>query len=111
MYLIPNDTLKAFTADLFSAAGCAATEAALVGEGLAESNLVGHDSHGVLRVQTYLAHLDDGTVLANRLPDVVGDTGMILTLDGQRGFGQVAAPIAIGHGIARARQHPPRQHP
>lgn len=105
MVLIPFETLKTFTSGIFAAAGCSETEAVLVAEGLAESNLVGHDSHGVLRVPSYLAHLGDGTVLANRVPEVVGDTGTILTLDGGRGFGQVAGPIAVAHGISRARKH------
>jgi|TARA_B100000686_G_scaffold233555_1_gene241240 hypothetical protein len=42
--------LKQYTQTIFAAAGCSKTEAARVAECLVEANLVGHDSHGVIRI-------------------------------------------------------------
>ena len=98
------DRLTDYVADLFRAAGSDQHEAEAVAFGLAEANLVGHDLHGVLRVPTYLADLDAGTVLRGQRPLLVSDNQATLTFDGQAGLGQVAAAIVIEQGIARARQ-------
>ena len=89
---------------MFRAAGSDQQEADTVAFGLAEANLVGHDSHGVLRVPIYLADLDAGTVLRGRRPSLVSDNQATLTFDGQAGLGQVAGAIVIARGIARARE-------
>ena len=43
---------------IFAAAGCSETEAARVAERLVEANLVGHDSHGVIRIAAMRATLN-----------------------------------------------------
>lgn len=96
--------LVEFVSTLFSAAGSDDDEAHKVAFGLAEANLVGHDSHGVLRAPIYLADLDDGVVLRGQRPELVADNGSITTFDGHRGLGQVAGETVIAHGIGRARE-------
>ena len=49
--------------------GCSAAEARTVAQRLVDSNLVGHDSHGVLRVAKYLEWVRDGTLKPNTLAD------------------------------------------
>jgi uncharacterized oxidoreductase len=98
------ERLTGFVAALFRAAGSDQQEADTVAFGLAEANLVGHDSHGVLRVPTYLADLDAGIVLRGRRPSLVADNQATLTFDGQAGLGQVAGAIVMAQGIARTRE-------
>jgi uncharacterized oxidoreductase len=83
-------------------AGCAAQEASTVARRLVDSNLVGHDSHGVIRVGKYLEWMGDGWVKANRTPSVVFETDTIAIVDGNRGFGQVVGEFAGRLGTAKA---------
>lgn len=102
--LVPFDRLVDFVAGLFARAGCSPEEARVIADALSESNLVGHDSHGVLRVPIYLDHLAQGIVVARRTPDLVSETGGLLTFDGGQGFGQVAGAIAVRKGVSKAKE-------
>ncbi len=98
------DSLIAFVAELFTATGSDADEAHKVAFGLAEANLVGHDSHGVLRVPIYLADLDAGVVARGQRPELIADNAAMSTFDGHGGLGQVAGETVMAHGIAKARE-------
>lgn len=100
---VPLDTLLAYVAAIFGAAGCDAAEAARIAHHLSGANLAGHDSHGVIRVPRYVQWLTEGKVLAGRTPTVVTETATHAVLDGNRGFGQTIGPIAVDLGIAKAR--------
>jgi uncharacterized oxidoreductase len=101
--VIAFDRLTGFVAGLFEGAGCAAPEARTVADGLAEANLVGHDSHGVLRVPIYVADLAAGDVLAGRRPVLVAETASSAVFDGVRGLGQVAGEVVVDIGVGKAR--------
>jgi uncharacterized oxidoreductase len=83
-------------------AGCNPTEAATIANRLVDSNLVGHDSHGVLRVGKYLEWMREGWVSANQSPTIVFDSDVIAIVDGNRGFGQVVGEFAGKLGITKA---------
>jgi uncharacterized oxidoreductase len=99
----PHETLRSFVAEIFSKAGCRAEEARTIADRLVESNLVGHDSHGVIRVSDYVGYLERGQVLANQQVEVVTDLPSVLVLDGRRGFGQSIGEQAMRLGIAKAK--------
>lgn len=101
---VPFDRLVDFVTAIFAASGCSAAEARTVAFGLAEANLVGHDSHGVLRVPIYLADLDNGFVKRGQEPELVSDSGAVVTFDGQCGLGQVAGEKVVAHGVAKAKE-------
>ncbi len=82
--------------------GCSAAEARTVAQRLVDSNLVGHDSHGVLRVSKYLDWVRDGTLKPNTPPTIVFESDGIAIIDGNRGFGQVTGEFATRLGIAKA---------
>ena len=90
--------------DILSAAGSEPDEARIVSEHLVESNLKGHDSHGIGMIPQYLRKIRDGSLVPNRPGRVVTDAGPILVYDGQRGYGLVTARIATGKGISKARE-------
>lgn len=102
---ISFERLVDFVAALFAASGCDPKEASATAYGLAESNLVGHDSHGVLRVPIYIAHLDQGVVKRGQTPDLIAESGAVVTFDGRGGLGQVACEIVMDFGVARAKAH------
>ena len=97
------DRLKETVAGVFSAAGCRLAEAERIGHYLVEANLVGHDSHGVIRVASYVDWLRAGKVLANQSPTVLMETESLAVLDGNFGFGQSVGESAVKLGIAKAR--------
>ncbi|MGQ0664062.1 MAG: malate/lactate/ureidoglycolate dehydrogenase [Pseudomonadota bacterium] len=102
---IAADPLAAFVANVFHAAGSTPEEAGIVADHLVEANLMGHDSHGVIRVAKYLEWLARGLVVANRHARVVQESGPILVVDGEFGYGQVIGREAMAMGIERARRH------
>ena len=105
MKRLPVALFRDFIPELFVAAGCQPREATLVTEHLVESSLVGHDSHGLLRVPKYLGWLRDGHVLPNRHAVSFVDSGALVGLDGGFGFGQVIGHEAMGLAIERVRTH------
>ena len=102
---IPAQELRAQVATVLIAAGSTAQEAETVAANLVMANLSGHDSHGVGMLPRYVdAVLEDG-LKPNSSVQVVLDIGTMLTLDGQRGYGQVVGEQAMALGIARAKTH------
>jgi len=84
------------------AAGCKRDEAATIARRLVDSNLVGHDSHGVMRVGKYLEWMRAGWVKPNQAPTVVFESDTIAIVDGNRGFGQVVGEYAGKLGTRKA---------
>jgi uncharacterized oxidoreductase len=101
---IAAEPLRAFTAAVFRAAGSDEAEAQLVGDHLVDANLVGHDSHGVIRAAKYLEWHAKGQVIANQHVDVVRESPCHVLVDGQFGYGQVIGREALDLAIAKAWQ-------
>ena len=97
------DELKQFVRDLFLAAGVADCDAAEVADSLVESNLRGHESHGVLRVRDYLDQLRSDELRSGIEWNVLAETPAILVADGRRGFGQVLSRRLVEHLAAKCR--------
>ena len=89
---------------IIAAGGSADAEAQHVAASLVESNLQGHDSHGIGMVPRYVAAILDGGLVANQQPRITLDLGTLITVDGQRGYGQVIGDAAMGIAISRARE-------
>ncbi len=102
---IPHQRLRDFVTAIFRAAGCKDAEAERVATHLVEANLVGHDSHGVIRVASYVQWLKAGKVLADRAIEVVFENDAIAVVDGQFGFGQTIGEEAMKIGIAKCAKH------
>jgi uncharacterized oxidoreductase len=100
--IISHDSLERLVSAIFAAAGCDQAEHTRIAHYLVESNLAGHDSHGVIRVPTYIQWLRAGKVVANQAPRIVFENAAIIVIDGQFGFGQVMGEEAMKLGIAKA---------
>jgi uncharacterized oxidoreductase len=78
-----------------------------VAEGVAKSlvlsNLSGHDSHGVLRIPSYVATVDDGTVEPGARPSILTETETTAVVDGNWAFGPATAHYATQLAIEKAR--------
>ena len=69
------------------------------------ANLSGHDSHGVGMLPRYVDAVLEGGLKPNAQVKTLIDIGSMLTLDGQRGYGQVVGEQAMQLGMARAKLH------
>jgi uncharacterized oxidoreductase len=97
------ENLRRGVAAIFAAGGCDAEEAASIAGHLVEANLMGHDSHGVIRVAKYIDWQKRGLVLPNRAPKTLSDEGVLLLIDGQFGYGQSVGRVAVKAAIERAK--------
>ena len=102
MRALPPARLVAFVTATMQRAGCSAEEADSIARRLVDSNSVGHDSHGVIRVGKYLEWVREGWLKPNQPPSVVFESDAIAIVDGNRGFGQVIGEFATRLGIAKA---------
>jgi uncharacterized oxidoreductase len=105
MPLLQSSNLIEFIERIFVAAGAPEDIANLVAASLVGSDLVGHDSHGSVRVRQYLDAIRRGDLDPTARPTIVHEQGAAVTVDAQRGFGQVAAHFTVNEGIRRAKQH------
>jgi uncharacterized oxidoreductase len=102
MKIVNAKKLADFVAAIMRGAGCNPDEAATIARRLVDSNLVGHDSHGVLRVAKYLEWVRDGTLRPNTAATIEFENDSIAIIDGHRGFGQVIGEFAARIGIGKA---------
>lgn len=100
---IQADALQAQVAAVIAAAGSSAAEAQQVAANLVLANLSGHDSHGVGMLPRYVEAVAEGGLHPNASIAIRMDAGALLSIDGQRGYGQVVGAQAMALGIERAR--------
>lgn len=103
--IIKHERLQALTTAIFKAAGCQAQEAERVAFYLVEANLAGHDSHGVLRIPTYVQWLQSGKVLPNKTLKIIFENDVIAVADGEFGLGQSLGEQTMKLGIAKSSRH------
>ena len=104
MVLIPQADLYQLAFSCLSRVGCSQPEADRVARHLVDSNLAGHDSHGVGMLPLYLASVRRGGLKLNQSPRLVTDFGAVLVYDGERGFGHSAARTVLDAAMQRARE-------
>jgi uncharacterized oxidoreductase len=105
MPLLQSSTLINLIERIFAAAGAPDDIAQRVATSLVGSDLVGHDSHGSVRVRQYLDAIRRGDLKPAARPAIVHEQGAAVIVDAQRGFGQVAAHFTISEGIRRAKEY------
>ena len=103
---MPNFTasqLEATAVQVLIGAGVTREEAELVASELVSANLVGHDSHGVMRLMQYVENIEQGYIRPSGPFEVVHDTPSLAVVDGHFNFGQVTAGKALRLGMDKAR--------
>jgi hydroxycarboxylate dehydrogenase B len=101
---VQHDRLAALTAAIFRHAGSDDGEADTIARHLVEANLVGHDSHGVIRVPAYVQWVQEGKLLPNQKISVVFENDSMAVVDGNFGFGQSIGEQAVDYGIEKCRK-------
>ncbi len=97
--------LQSIVAQVFAGAGIPAANAEAVAASLVENDLVGHTSHGVLRVESYVQAVEKGRVDPLGVPQIVRQTATTALIDGGRNLGQVVGWQAMDLAMEKAAQH------
>ena len=84
-------SLTDFATRLLSAGGIGRDEAELIADSLVGANLRGHDSHGVMRIPSYLDLLAKDEVVAGAPLEPLRESESIYVGDAHWGFGQTQA--------------------
>lgn len=95
--------LHAIARTIFVAAGASQHIADDVAEILVKAHLAGHDSHGVLRIPTYIRGIDAGNIKPSAEPEVVAETDNTLRVDGKGAFGHYVSRWSIRKAVAKAK--------
>ena len=90
---------------IFEAAGTPHDVAQQVSDSLVTNNLMGHDSHGVIRIPAYLRKITQGGIVPQAQPELVRETPTTALINGHWAFGQVVAAWGMEIAIAKAREH------
>ncbi len=96
-------TLTEYVARIFEAAGTPAADAQTVAAHLVESNMLGHDSHGVIRVERYVRDIAGGRIKPGAPFTIEKQSATTAVIDGGWNFGQVVARDATALAIEQAR--------
>lgn len=97
--------LAALGSRILQAAGALQGEADCVARRLVQADLVGHASHGVLRLRQYVEQIGKGQIRVATRPTTVVDLPGLAVLDAGYCFGQVAAETATRMACDKARLH------
>ena len=89
---------------IFEKLGATHEEAEMVADSLALANLMGHDSHGAIRIPQYAGLIRDGLIQPKAEIEIETDTPALTVLNGNWGFGQVIAREAVRIAMEKAKK-------
>src|SRR5947207_6118158 len=104
MPVLTADHLRAIARRMVAALNAPPDEAILIADSLVDSNLAGHDSHGVLRLEQYARMVRDGNITPGAPTEVIQEMAATALIDGHWNFGQVVAFRAVEVGLRKARE-------
>lgn len=89
---------------LLVAAGASAEEAAVVAKYNIGANLVGHDSHGIILIPTYIERIKVGHIVPRAPWVITQETPTTTVVDAHWGFGYAATDRAMKYTIEKAKR-------
>ena len=102
--VIPTDEIVTLVRRIFENIGCSTEVSREVAEHLADSNLCGMESHGLMRTLQYADQFESGYMRPDASPEIkVTDRGATI-VDGNGGIGIPAMRLAIEEGCRVARE-------
>jgi LDH2 family malate/lactate/ureidoglycolate dehydrogenase len=97
--------LRRFACELLQRAGLPEDKSDSVAEILVEGDLLGHDTHGLQLLGTYLGEIESGRMTVDGGPEVIADSGVVQAWDGRRLPGPWLTLRAIEMATQRARTY------
>jgi LDH2 family malate/lactate/ureidoglycolate dehydrogenase len=105
MQTVEANQLRRFTHEVFEACGAPADEAAIVADHLVTANLMGVDSHGIIRVAQYVEDIQEKAIVPGAAISVIKETETTAVVDGSWNFGLVVSQRAVDTAMEKARAH------
>lgn len=105
MATVNHTVLYANIVALLEASGVDRDKAEVVSDVLIEADLIGHDTHGLALLESYLDALANGSLRGSGDINVLNDRGSCVTWDGQRLPGGWLVRKALELGYERLSQH------
>jgi uncharacterized oxidoreductase len=100
---IAHNALGEMVVGILQTAGASSEEAQIVREHMIGANLVGHDSHGVILLPTYVKRIQQGHIVPGAPFEIVAESPTTARINGHGGFGQVVSTRAMELAIHKAR--------
>src|SRR2546422_9452071 len=97
------EDLTAFAIVAYEAAGTPPEHARIVATHQVGANLVGHDSHGVVLLPTYIDRIGRGHIVPVARPEILNESPTTLAVNGRWGVGPVISEWKIGRASCRER--------
>src|SRR5437899_10490606 len=98
------EDLTAFAIAAYEAAGSPSEHAQIVARHQVGANLVGHDSHGVVLLPTYVDRIRRGHIVPGARPEILNESPTTLAVNGRWGFGPVVSEWTMERLVAKARE-------
>lgn len=105
MPIVKDSDLRKATALILEGAGMLNKDAAIVAEHLVNANLVGHDSHGVIQVISYIDRIRKGHLEPRAPISILSESPTSAVVDGNWGFGYVVSTQAVEIAKRKAREN------
>lgn len=101
---IPHTAAKALTEAILTGNGVAAQNAQIIADCLILADLRGVDTHGTNRIPSYMERVRQGVLDARAAPTLTQTTPVVAQVDGQNGFGFLAAHAGMARAVEMARE-------
>jgi LDH2 family malate/lactate/ureidoglycolate dehydrogenase len=98
------DRLLEIEEALLQGAGASEKEAKIVARHSIDSNLAGHDSHGIIKIPTYIQRVKDGHIVPGAPFEIERETAGTTHINGNWGFGYVVSERAMEITIEKAKK-------
>ncbi len=105
MIIVQPDILSVYVARMFQAVGVSHADAVFTATSLVTTNLMGHDSHGVVRMPQYIAAIESGELDPVAQPIIAHETPITALVDGRWALGQLTARFAVQTAMTKAQSH------
>src|SRR5690349_11921592 len=102
MVVILEEKLRQIASAILMSAGAPEESAHAVADSLVQANLLGYDSHGVIRIPQYVRMLREQKIRPEASPRTVIDLPALAVVDGDWDFGQVIGRRAADLAIEKA---------
>jgi uncharacterized oxidoreductase len=102
--MVHADRLRKIGVALLRAAGASPEEADAVAGGCVNANLVGHDSHGIVAIPTYIDRIKAGHIVPGAPWTIVQESPTTTVIDGHWGFGFHVNAKAMALTIEKAKK-------
>ena len=104
MPTVSAERLMDIAKTLLQAAGASVEEAATIARYNIGANLVGHDSHGIILIPTYIDRIKVGHIVPGAPWNITQETPTTTVIDGNWGFGYVVTDRAMRYTIDKAKK-------